>query len=590
MQEIAVPTYVREESATIAPPTRRVAERPRSLLGHVSEATLLEYGVPAEWMADVRGATEDTVLAIADHLPAEAAEAVLELAVGGTPQRRVASTLAVDPFEHPDARRRFRTLTGAEELEKALEYPWEQWTVFLHPAQREVVERDFNGSARVAGSAGTGKTIVALHRAVHMARRHPDGRVLLTTFSEALANGLRIKLGRLAGNEPRLRERLDVAPVDRVAFDLHTARLGAPRLVEPERVHELLRRESRSRPDLPFALPFVISEWEQVVDAWQLRTWDEYRDVQRLGRKTRLPEFRRQRLWSIFAAVRAELDTSDLSTPSDVLGRITAHLREIGHFPYDHVVIDEAQDVSVAQMRFLAALGHERPDALFFAGDLGQRIFQLPFSWKSLDVDVRGRSSLLRVNYRTSHQIRAQADRLLDSEVRDVDGQVDPRGDTVSVFNGPQPTVAVFENANEELRAVGAWLSARARDGLRPEEMVVLVRSDGQMPRAREAIEAAQLACTVLDDTLRPQVGCVASGTMHLSKGLEFRAVAVMACDDEVVPLQERIEAVTDDADLAEMYATERHLLYVACTRARDHLMVSGVEPESEFLRDLQAR
>jgi superfamily I DNA/RNA helicase len=170
--------------------------------------------------------------------------------------------------------------------------------------------------------------------------------------------------------------------------------------------------------------------------------------------------------------------------------------------PFDYCVVDEAQDISVSQLRFVAALGHGRPEALFFAGDLGQRIFQQPFSWKALGVDVRGRSKTLRVNYRTSHQIRDLKGRVLDDKVA----------------------------------------------------------------------------------VLREHVSI---STMHLAKGLEFRAVAVIACDDEVVPLQERIETVGDDADLQEIYDTERHLLYVACTRARDRLSITAVEPASEFLDDL---
>ena len=132
VQEIVVPAYVQQAPAS-APK--------KSLFASVSEAELLAYGVPPEWLADVRQATEDTVLSLADHLPAEAAEALLELATGGTPQKTGVAAPAVDPFEHPDARRRFRVVTDVDELERALEYPWERWIVFLHPAQRSLVER-----------------------------------------------------------------------------------------------------------------------------------------------------------------------------------------------------------------------------------------------------------------------------------------------------------------------------------------------------------------------------------------------------------------------------------------------------------------
>jgi superfamily I DNA/RNA helicase len=248
-----------------------------------------------------------------------------------------------------------------------------------------------------------------------------------------------------------------------------------------------------------------------------------------------------------------------------------------------------AQDISVAHLRFFAALSGDRPDALFFAGDLGQRIFQQPFSWKALGVDIRGRSRTLRVNYRTSHQIRTQADRLLGPVVTDVDGNSEDRRDTISVFNGPPPVIRVLPTENEENKSVGTWLAEQTKAGVLPHEFGVFVRSAGQLDRAQAAVKQSELPFKILDEHVETTSGHVSICTMHLAKGLEFRAVAVMACDDEIIPLQERIETVGDDADLQEVYDTERHLLYVACTRARDHLLVTSVEPASEFLDDLRA-
>lgn len=180
-----------------------------------------------------------------------------------------------------------------------------------------------------------------------------------------------------------------------------------------------------------------------------------------------------------------------------------------------------------------------------------------------------------------------QADKLLDPELADVDGLSEERGGTISVFNGPVPTIDTFKTATLEIEAVSQWLKDRARAGIKPDEIGVFVRSAAELPRARAAIETAGLAYQVLDEKITPSGGHVSLGPMPLAKGLEFRAVAVMACDDESIPWQERIEQVTDDSDLAEVYNTERHLLYVACTRARDHLLVTSVAPASEFLDDL---
>jgi mRNA-degrading endonuclease RelE of RelBE toxin-antitoxin system len=579
VEEVVVPRYVEAKPPPQAKPP---------LFAGISDGALLAYGVPQEWLGDVRVADEDSLLELADHLPSEAAEALLDLAVGGSTRVSESVVACANPFDHPDAKRRFRVMQNADELECALEYPWDKWTVFLHPAQRQVVEKDYSGPARVSGSAGTGKTIVALHRAVLLTRANPNARVLLTTFSDTLANALRVKVRRLISSEPRLGERLEVHAIDVIGRRLYEMNFGRAHIVSRETIRQLLERSARDVGGHKFRLHFLLTEWEQVVDAWQLETWESYRDVTRLGRKTRLSEPHRVMLWSIFNQVRSRLSEQHLTTLSGMISRLASHLTERKHLPFDFVVVDEAQDVSVAQLRFIAALGAGRPNSLFFAGDLGQRIFQQPFSWKSLGVDVRGRSRTLRINYRTSHQIRMQADRLLGPELSDVDGNTEERRGTISVFNGPQPKIVALDNPKEEMEAVSQWLVERRREGVAPHEMGVIVRSEPQLDRARSAVDKSGIPYRVLDEHVEIAGGHLSISTMHLAKGLEFRAVVVMACDDEIIPLQERIETVADDSDLEDVYNTERHLLYVACTRARDHLLVTSGDTPSEFLEDLR--
>ena len=331
----------------------------------------------------------------------------------------------------------------------------------------------------------------------------------------------------------------------------------------------------------------MTTEWEQVVDGWQLDTWEDYRDVNRLGRKTRLKEAQRKLLWSIFEIVRSGLRKQGLMTSSGMFNVLAHYYANGAAPPFDFAVVDEAQDISIAQIRFLAAIGANRPNSLFFAGDLGQRIFQQPFSWKVAGVDVRGRSSALKINYRTSHQIRSQADRLLDLQMADVDGNVEERKGAISLFNGPQPDIKICKSSGDEITAVSDWLTMLIKTGLQPHEIALFVRSTAQLDRPEASAKQAHLKFRVLDEHVDITPGTLSVSTMHLAKGLEFRAVAVMACDDEVIPLQERIETVADEADLEDVYNTERHLLYVACTRARDHLLVTSTAPASEFLEDL---
>jgi superfamily I DNA/RNA helicase/mRNA-degrading endonuclease RelE of RelBE toxin-antitoxin system len=580
VQEIIVPSYVE---------TEQPAQTKARLFDRVADEALLSYGVPPEWLADVRGVNEDTLLTLADHLPSEAAEALLELATGGVPQVIQHAAQTADPFEHPDAQRRFRVMSNVEELAAALDYPWDKWTIFLHPAQREFVERDFNGSTRVAGSAGTGKTIVALHRAVHLARHNREARILLTTFSDTLSNALRAKLRRLLHHEPRLGDNIEVYSITAIARRLYELQFGASKLASDEHIRSAIAEAAKQIGGHKFTLHFLWTEWSEVVDAWQLDTWEAYRDVRRLGRKTRLPEPQRAVLWSIFHRVRSRLQTDGLITYAGMFRRLAEHLADGKRRPFNFAVVDEAQDVSVAQLRFLAALGSGKPNSLFFAGDLGQRIFQQPFSWKALGVDIRGRSRTLHINYRTSHQIRTQADRLLGPELSDVDGITEERLGTISVFNGPAPEIRVLKSSAKETQTVGEWLRNRNNQGVVPNEIGVFVRSEAELDRARAAVAKSGLPFTMLDDKVETTDGDVSICTMHLAKGLEFRAVVVMACDDEIIPLQQRIETAADDSDLEEVYNTERHLLYVACTRARDHLLVTSVEPASEFLDDLRA-
>lgn len=576
------------------------------LFAGMTDEQLLAYGVPAEWLADVKQANEDSLLTLAEHLPAEAAEALLELATGGKPQP-VSMGKVTDPFSHPDAQRRFRVMHGVAELEQALNYPWEKWTIFLHPSQQQWVMRDYAGPARVSGSAGTGKTIVALHRAVTLAREHPDARVWLTTFSDTLAHALQNKINCLISHQPRLAERLEVADMNamgqRLMDRLTPKGQAKPRLATAAQVREAAAAalaEVKAASDgallTRFNLNFVLGEWTDVVDAWQLQSWDDYRDVKRLGRKTRLNEAQRQALWHVFTGIQSRLAAAGVVTQAAMFTQLAHQLAALKHPPFDYVVVDEAQDVSISQLRMLAAMAGVAPDgsgsvrrnSLFFAGDLGQRIFQQPFSWKSLGVDVRGRSRTLHINYRTSHQIRQKADRLLGPEVSDSDGNTESRKGTVSVFNGPAPLICSYKDQAAEIAAVADWLKGLTAAGYAPHEVGVFVRSEAQLDRAIAALQSANMPMQVLDEHVETSNGQASVCTMHLAKGLEFRAVVVMACDDEVIPLQSRIESVMDESDLLDVYDTERHLLYVACTRARDRLLVSSVSPASEFVEDMR--
>jgi len=565
-----------------APKEATPAEAKRQPFWGLQDDELLDVGVPRDWLQPVREWHEDDLDSIFHRLPAEAAEALYDFATGGKLEDHIVQPAepGSDPFAHPDAQRRFRIMDNMDELQAALDAPFEKWAVFLHPAQRELVVKQVTGPTRVTGSAGTGKTIVALHRAVHLASEDGSARVLLTTFSQPLANSLAIKCDLLCEMDSDLRKQISVQPLDEAVRELYVAEHGKPDVASAVDIRVFIGEAFDAGMGAPLTIDFLLEEWEELVDAWGVDDPDQYAKLPRVGRRTRLGSQQREVAWQVFKHIRNELASRGLVTWPMIYNSMAEQIGARGEVPFDHIVVDEAQDLSVAQVRFLGEVAKLSEDALFLAGDIGQRIFRLPFSWTKLGLDVRGRSKSLKVNYRTSHQIRAMADRLLPPSITDMDGIEEGRRGTVSIFDGPQPHVLLAKNQDEELRAVSSWLRSSSENEIAPERIGILVRGEKQFKRAEAAIDAAKFDPSFADK--------IAIATMHDAKGLEFSAVAVMACDEDVLPDPERLTEIGDVAELETAYETERHLLYVACTRARDNLMVSGVEPGSEFLDDFE--
>ncbi|MFG1375322.1 UvrD-helicase domain-containing protein [Xanthobacter autotrophicus] len=569
VEDVAAPATL---DLVLPAPTEGPQAAPR-LFAALDDEALLSIGVPADWLADVRAANEDGFFALARHLPAEAAEALLQYAATG--MLAPPAPVPASPFAHPDALRRIRLIANQEELEQALAFPWEKWGVFLHPSQRALVDRTFSGPARVAGSAGTGKTIVALHRAVRLARANPDARILLASFSQPLADALAKKLLVLAPETGGIVPRITTASFRGIAEEMHQLEYGVrPRIAADTVLRERLRAAAAATGLKGFSDRFLLSEWSNVVDAWGLTSLDAYATVQRMGRKNRLGPNQRARLWPVFAATREALAVERYTTWAEVFTGLADALARRPSKAFDHVIIDEAQDLAPAELRFFSALAPARPDGLFLSGDVGQRIFQHPYSWASLGVEVRGRSHTLKVCYRTSQQIRSAADRLLPTVLRDTDGMEDERRGIVSVFDGPRPEVKRLSSIEAEAETVRAVVATWLAEGISAHEIGLFVRSSQLVARARAAIAGLAGAEQI------------STAPMDLAKGLEFRAVVVMACDEGILPLDERVTDAADEAELDDIYETERRLLYVACTRAREHLLLSGVIPASEYLAD----
>jgi mRNA-degrading endonuclease RelE of RelBE toxin-antitoxin system len=585
-----VEVHERIEEAAVAAPlamelSLEIVAPGSPLFAALTTDDLLDIGAPADWIADIRTWTEERFFELSDKLPAEATEALFDFAATGVLTKPTPVT--GDPYSHPDTLRRVQPVATEDELRVALDYPWEKWSVFLHPSQREIVERDFPGPARVTGSAGTGKTIVALHRAARAVNDDAHAKVLLTTFSRPLANALQSKLRVLLEHDAAKLARVSVASFEDAASELYQlAEARRPVIAPPDLQQAALKRAISETGYAEMSGRFVWSEWRNVIDAWGIEDMAAYANVPRIGRRNRLGSKQREALWSVFETTKSILAARGAITGAALFAAVATHYASRDAKPYTHIIVDEAQDLGVSELRMMAGLANG-PNSLFFGGDLAQRIFQQPFSWISLGVDVRGRSSSLRINYRTSRQIREMADRLLPQKIADVDGIEESRLDAQSVFEGPLPQINRFEDESAETECVASFIEETIASGVDAHEVGVFVRSDDQLGRVRSAIAATASKCRQLSGNVEEFPDHVAIGTMHFAKGLEFKVVVVMACDDEVLPLQSRVDDAMDEEELREVFDTERHLFYVACTRARDKLLVTGVKPTSDFIDDL---
>jgi hypothetical protein len=563
---------VRAEGRLPSPTERRDMTPP--LFATEGDEYLLSLGVPPVYLETVRGLSgDDDLLAILDRLPEEAQEALFALAAGDRPVARpTARDLVTDPFSHPDAQRRFWVAADEAALAEALERPWEEWLVFLHPAQRAAVERNFNGPARVSGSAGTGKSVVAMHRAAYLARLSAGGRLLLTTFSKTLASRLSDGMDKLLGAASEARRRVEVAHLHAYAVT-QLERRGFSLVIADE--EEIRRRLNEARGDLDqrFTDAFVFAEWDAVVDYWGIKGWETYRDAARVGRGSPLSPRQRRQLWDVFARAQEDLDRNGRATWGEVSDRLRRIIDEEGARPFRHVIVDEAQDLGPRELRFVVSLAPPGPRSLFFAGDIGQRIYRWPFSWLAAGIDVRGRAQRLRVNYRTSAQIRRFSDALLPAKLAEVDGEEENR-QAISILRGPEPEFVGGASVEDEVATLVRWLrDLRARD-VEPGQIAIFGRTRQVIrERAEPAIAQAGLTGRWLSPDSDLATEAVAIGTMHTAKGLEFRAVALVGCDAGHMPLNAAFADADDAGYLVE--ERERHLLYVGCTRARESLLVT---------------
>lgn len=571
------------------------------------DSDLRMLGVPVPLLPSARSLRREVELdELADYVPDDIIDALYGLASGLTPDqvleemgRSKAADEEIDTEDFGAALQRdltkqhFVTIDDDHDLAAMLRAPLQAWRVFLHPTQRTLARWDVNGPIRVLGAAGTGKTVVLMHRARYLATEKltaPTDRILVTTFTRNLAATLRRQLQDLCSEDAF--SRLHVENLHRWAFQFLRRQGISPNLASRAQVDRAWTDVIDSRHGtLELADTFYRDEFEKVVQANDLTERSEYLRFPRSGRGTPLTRKQRAHAWTVFQAYRELLDERGLMESADAVREARLHLeRSDAKPPFDAVLADEAQDFGAAELRLLRALTPAGPNDMFLVGDAHQRIYGHKTTFSQAGIEIRGRSKRLRINYRTTDRIRKRAVATLDGQAfDDLDGNTDTLDGYRSLRQGEEPTVEVFPHRDAELQAlvarVNAYLADESQGAVRGPEIVVAARTNSLADAAAQALEDAGVATHRLseadDDGGNDGVRIA---TMHRLKGLEFRVVVLVGVEQGVVPLPVPASKTADAVAADEHELAERSLLYVAATRARDALHISAAGTLSPLL------
>lgn len=565
---------------------------------------LVRLGVPEQLMPLVRSIqTEEQLDELQQYLPEEAYEALFLLAAGYTQRevdqelaykRRETETVDTEDFaaalEDPNTQRRFTVVEDDEELQRMLDAPLEKWRVFLHPSQRRLVTMQANGPVRVLGGAGTGKTVVAMHRAVWLAENkftEPDDLLLFTTFTRNLAADIQENLRSIASEE--VLNRIEVKNLDAWVSGFLRKQGYDYRIDYGEQTDDLWEQALLVGPE--DADPnFLRNEWEQVIQPNGITSKSEYMRVSRIGRGTPLQRPERQDLWPVFREYRSLLDDHKLRERAGALRDARLLLKEKGDIlPYGSVLVDEAQDMGKQAFKLIRQMipGGDQENDVFIVGDAHQRIYDRQVVLSHCDINIVGRGRKLRINYRTTEENREWAVQLLQGmNYDDLDGGFDDQEIYKSLMRGEEPRVRRFESFREEAQAMVEFLESRTVEDEAMRDTCLIARTKQLLDNYSGALEGAGINTYTIqqdraEDRSKPGVRLA---TMHRAKGLEFERVIVAGVSDGIVPNRRALSNAADEADRGRILKHERSLLYVSATRAKREVIVTCHDTPSPWL------
>jgi len=585
-------------ASTSAPSSEPKGLEAYGLFETFADDDLLRTGLPRPLLPAVRALrTAEALEDLKPHLPEESYEALFWVANLGYSITQALAEVTPRPvgqvnvedvataLEHPDSRRRFVVVKTADELMEMLNAPLAKWRIFLHPSQAGLVRRQFNGPARVLGGAGTGKTVVAMHRAHYLAAEvfiKSTDRILFTTFTKNLAANIRANLKSLCGAEF---ERIEVVHLHSWAATFLKSHGIEPVIASSDEIDECWRLAFSAIGTGDWPESFFRSEWERVVQAQGLMTRDDYLRASRTGQTVRLTRPQRAVVWEVLDEFRRNLTALGKWTWIDLIQQTRLYLSNTNPaLPYRAVVVDETQDWHAEDLRLIRQIVPAGPNDLFLVGDAHQRIYGKPVTLSQCGINIRGRSSKLRINYRTTEEIRNWSICVLtDRAIDDLDGGIDTTDEYRSLLHGESPVVQHFASLAEEQKFIVERIQNLLAD-VPAETICVVARThrlldEDYAPTLRKAGISYLMLNADTDDNAAAGVRLA---TMHRVKGLEFPHVLIAGVNAGIVPYEHA--HIQDEAERADSEMQERCLLHVAATRARDTLAITSYGIKSQWL------
>ena len=573
------------------------ANKKEELFSHVSDEDMVELGIPKDQLPFIRSISDDSDFYDKKSSLSNDSFEALSWIVEGIPVSEVLELFKgdhisadnmSDALESPISLKSFVVVEGEDELRRIMAEPLEKWRVFLHPTQRKIVYKDYSGAARVLGGAGTGKTVVAMHRAKRLATEiSNDERILFTTFTANLASDIRENLRKICTVEEI--RKIDVINLDAWVSQFLREHGYSASIVYNEQIHDLWEDAVASKDYTgEFTADFYEDEYNRVVVAQEAFSLEKYVKAKRTGRGTRLDRKKRIQIWKVIEAYQNLMKERQIRDPNTAMYECKLLVEKTKALTkYKNVIVDEGQDLSSNAFRLLRAIaGDEHENDIFIVGDAHQRIYKNKAVLSNCGINVRGRSSILRINYRTTEEIRKAAFALLNGiSFDDLDDSVDLGDRCQSLMHGVAPEILSYKNANEEFDGIFERVNSLIESGVLAKNICIVARTHKLLDDYISSFTSHGIRCYEIKGNKADDRGLngIRVATMHRVKGLEFQYVFVVAVNHRVVPLASAIDH-TDPVSEQESITAEKCLLYVALTRAQKAAYISSYGNMSELI------